>query len=321
VIANDTDSKRAYMLTHQARRLNSPALLVTNNDARRIPHLKTDKNNNTLKFDRILCDVPCSGDGTLRKNMTLWKNFNSHLGHAMHPLQLEILEKGFSLLKKGGRLVYSTCTFNPIEDEAVVAAALSRHIKQIELVDVSKEVSPHLKYRQGMINWEVYHRGKGRFHGPQFYQSFKDVPDFKQKVIKETMFTETYTLFNNEPDREASQKYDPLNLKRCMRIYPHDANQGGFFVAVFTKVLDDKEGLVYDELYEMNAWDDPNVRQKPILEDLREFAEEYEADLRRYEQEHGVPPEKSSQNEILKLVEEAEEESRKRKAAVGISSG
>lgn len=92
-------------------------------------------------------------------------------------------------------------------------------------------------------------------------------------------------------------------------------------MAVFTKVLDDKEGLVYDELYEMNAWDDPNVRQKPILEDLREFAEEYEADLRRYEQEHGVPPEKSSQNEILKLVEEAEEESRKRKAAVGIQSG
>jgi len=301
--------------------LNSPALLVTNNDARRIPHLKTDKNNNTLKFDRILCDVPCSGDGTLRKNTTLWKNFNSHLGHAMHPLQLEILEKGFSLLKKGGRLVYSTCTFNPIEDEAVVAAALSRHIKQIELVDVSKEVSPHLRYRPGMVNWEVYHRGKGRFHGPQFYQSFKDVPDFKQKVIKETMFTETYTLFNNEPDRDDSLKYDPLHLKRCMRIYPHDANQGGFFVAVFTKVLDDKEGLVYDELYEMNAWDDPNVRQKPILEDLREFAEEYEADLRRYEQEHGVPPEKSSQNEILKLVEQAEEESRKRKAATGIQSG
>jgi len=47
------------------------------------------------------------------------------------------LEKAFSLLKKGGRLVYSTFTFNPIEDEAVVAAALSRHIKQIELVDVS----------------------------------------------------------------------------------------------------------------------------------------------------------------------------------------
>jgi 16S rRNA C967 or C1407 C5-methylase (RsmB/RsmF family) len=86
VIANDTDSKRAYMLTHQARRLNSPAMLITNNDARRLPNLKMDEMNKTMKFDRILCDVPCSGDGTLRKNPSLWKNFNAHLGHATHPL-------------------------------------------------------------------------------------------------------------------------------------------------------------------------------------------------------------------------------------------
>jgi multisite-specific tRNA:(cytosine-C5)-methyltransferase len=78
VIANDTDSKRAYMLTHQARRLNSPALLITNNDARLLPSLKLDQKGTTMKFDRILSDVPCSGDGTLRKNLTLWKNFNSH---------------------------------------------------------------------------------------------------------------------------------------------------------------------------------------------------------------------------------------------------
>jgi 16S rRNA C967 or C1407 C5-methylase (RsmB/RsmF family) len=46
---------------------------VTNNDARLLPNLKIDKHNNNFKFDRILCDVPCSGDGTLRKNLTLWK--------------------------------------------------------------------------------------------------------------------------------------------------------------------------------------------------------------------------------------------------------
>ena len=91
VIANDTDPKRAYMLTHQARRLNSPGMFITTNDARRLPNLKIDKHGNNMKFDRILCDVPCSGDGTLRKNMSLWKNFNAHMGHATHLLQLDIL--------------------------------------------------------------------------------------------------------------------------------------------------------------------------------------------------------------------------------------
>ncbi len=303
VIANDTDSKRAYMLTHQARRLNSPALFVTNNDARRLPNLEIREQNTALKFDRILSDVPCSGDGTLRKNVSLWKNFNSHLGHATHPLQLEILERAFKLLKKGGRLVYSTCSFNPIENEAVVAAALSRHIKQMQLVDVSGELSPHLKYRPGLTSWKVYHRGKGKKEGPSWYTRYEDVPDWKKKVIKETMFTDTYTSINNEEDRAESRKHDPLNLKRCLRIYPHDDNQGGFFVAVFTKLLDDHEGFVYDEMYEMNAWDDPRVRQKPILQDLREFAVEYEEDLKKYEEQLGIPKEQSSQNQVLGIIE------------------
>ncbi len=60
-------------------------------------------------------------------------------------------------------------------------------------------------------------------------------------------------------------------------------------MAVFTKLLDDHEGFVYDELYEMNAWDDPRVRQKPILQDLREFAQEYERDLKKYELENNIP--------------------------------
>ena len=91
--------------------------------------------------------MPCSGDGTFRKNMALWRNFNAHMGHGLHSLQLEILIKGLSLLKKGGRLVYSTCSFNPIENEAVVAAALKHYIKQVEIVDVKDEISKHLKYR------------------------------------------------------------------------------------------------------------------------------------------------------------------------------
>ncbi len=146
------------------------------------------------------------------------------LAKAPLPLQLAILERAFKLLRKGGRLVYSTCSFNPIEDEAVVAAALSRHVKQMELVDVTQEVSPHLKFRKGLLNWRVHHRGKGKKEGPMSYTTYEQVPNWKRKIIKETMFTDTYTMFNNESDRPEDMKSDPLNLKRCMRFFPHDAN-------------------------------------------------------------------------------------------------
>ena len=215
-----------------------------------------------MKFDRILCDVPCSGDGTFRKNLQLWRTFHSHMGHGNHALQLDILERGFKLLKKGGRIVYSTCSFNPLEDEAVVAAALARHLKQVKIVDVSQELSPFLRYRPGLTSWKVLHRGKGKKAGPMWYQNFKDVPDWQKKLVKETMFTSTYTDFNNDEVRHGKPELhdDPLGLKHCMRFYPHDDNQGGFFVAVMEKIYDEDEGIVHDDTYTMDAWTNSKVR-------------------------------------------------------------
>merc|ERR1719410_2949012 len=79
-----------------------------------------------LRFDRVLCDVPCSGDGTMRKTPYIWKSWTHRDGLALHIRQLNILNRGLDVLKVGGRLVYSTCSLNPLEDEAVVCAALRR---------------------------------------------------------------------------------------------------------------------------------------------------------------------------------------------------
>lgn len=61
VIANDVDNKRCYLLVHQAKRLNSPCIMVVNHDASSIPNLQIDVDGRKeiLFYDRILCDVPC----------------------------------------------------------------------------------------------------------------------------------------------------------------------------------------------------------------------------------------------------------------------
>ena len=73
-----------------------------------------------MKFDRVLCDVPCSGDGTLRKNIDIWPKWNPANSCTLHGIQYRIAKRGLEMLEVGGRLVYSTCALQPVEDEAVV---------------------------------------------------------------------------------------------------------------------------------------------------------------------------------------------------------
>ncbi|KAK4690390.1 hypothetical protein P7C71_g6386, partial [Lecanoromycetidae sp. Uapishka_2] len=103
LIANDADYKRAHMLIHQMKRLNSPNLIVTNHDATMFPSIRLpseDGHNGApskgryLKFDRILADVPCSGDGTCRKNINVWKDWNPGNALGLFPTQVRILDTG-----------------------------------------------------------------------------------------------------------------------------------------------------------------------------------------------------------------------------------
>jgi len=91
VLANDSDNKRTHLLIHQSARLPSPALMVTNLDASNYPSIRVPVTRRQglpclgqLLFDRILCDVPCSGDGTIRKNMGIWKSWQPMDGNGLH---------------------------------------------------------------------------------------------------------------------------------------------------------------------------------------------------------------------------------------------
>ncbi|CAI9620003.1 unnamed protein product [Staurois parvus] len=218
VIANDVDNKRCYLLVHQAKRLNSPCVMVVNHDASSIPRLLVENNGakEVLYYDRILCDVPCSGDGTMRKNIDVWRKWTTLNSLQLHGLQIRIATRGVEQLAEGGRMVYSTCSLNPIEDEAVISSLLEKSEGSLELADISSEI-PGLKWMPGITHWRVMTK-EG-----QWFDKWEDVPTSRHTQIRPTMF----------PCDE--EKMKGMNLHRCLRILPHHQNTGGFFVAVLVK--------------------------------------------------------------------------------------
>ncbi|EDO19460.1 hypothetical protein Kpol_1002p109 [Vanderwaltozyma polyspora DSM 70294] len=224
VVANDADAKRSHMLVHQLKRLNSANLMVVNHDAQFFPRIKLHEDatqkKDVLRFDRVLCDVPCSGDGTMRKNVNVWRDWNTQSGLGLHTVQLNILNRGLHLLKPKGRLVYSTCSMNPIENEAVVAAALRKWGDKIRLVNCDDKL-PGLVRSKGISTWPVVDRNM----------------EEKKKGDENTV--ESWFA----PTPEEAEKFD---LSSCIRVYPHQQNTGGFFITVFEK-LDDEEDAVASE--------------------------------------------------------------------------
>lgn len=230
LIANDADYKRTHMLVHQTGRMPSKGLLVTNCDASMFPNISLG-NGETLKYDRILADVPCSGDGTMRKNMEIWKHWLPSDGNSLHIIQLRILHRAMNMLKPGGRLVYSTCSFNPAENEAVVAAALNAHPGEFTIVDVSKEL-PELKRRPGITAWKV---GTNSPAGTVYHESYEAYKTSLEEAENDERKKEKKELASTLwPPANAGE----LNLERALRLLPHDQNTGGFFVCVLEKAAE-----------------------------------------------------------------------------------
>lgn len=225
LIANDVNYTRAQMLVHQVKRLNSPNLIVTNHDASQFPSIRIPSDTNQakyLKFDRILADVPCSGDGTCRKNYSVWKDWTPGNGIGLHTMQLRILVRALQMLKKGGRVVYSTCSMNPIENEAVVASAIYRvgGLSKVRLVNLS-DALPGLKRVPGLRTWRVMDK-RG-----EFWESWDQVDKDDDQKLLESHF----------PPHEE----DNFPLENCMRVYPHLQDTGGFFITVIEKISEIRE--------------------------------------------------------------------------------
>ena len=104
IVANETERSRLLTMCQRSRRLPRAPFLALCTDARYYPGMRRRVAQNSAaqgwkqKYDRVLADVPCSGDGTLRKNRNMWKKWSAKDGLSLHYLQLRILKRGIELL-------------------------------------------------------------------------------------------------------------------------------------------------------------------------------------------------------------------------------
>ena len=121
LLCNEINPKRAKILSRNIERMAVPNALVTNEHpetlAQRFPGF----------FDRVLVDAPCSGEGMFRKEEAAITDWSEETVAMCARRQGEILHSAAKLVRPGGILVYSTCTFAPEEDEGAVAAFLEAH--------------------------------------------------------------------------------------------------------------------------------------------------------------------------------------------------
>lgn len=121
LVCNEINPKRAKILSRNIERMGVANALVTNE------HPETLASRFPGFFDRVLVDAPCSGEGMFRKEEAAVTDWSQETVLMCARRQREILDSAARLVRPGGRLVYSTCTFAPEEDEETVAAFLESH--------------------------------------------------------------------------------------------------------------------------------------------------------------------------------------------------
>ncbi len=188
VIANEPNRGRSNMLATNRSRVGHRSVIVTSSDGRHYPRLPAPG------ADAVLVDAPCTGTGTTRKNPNVWWTWKPNMAVRMHRLQVDLMVRAAHLIKGGGRLMYSTCSLDPIENEAVVAEVL-RRCAWLDLEPFDRTTLSDVACAGGMEEWSV---------SPK--------------------------LRNPPPSAIMDQRADGASLSRTLRLW-QDGNHGGFFVA------------------------------------------------------------------------------------------
>jgi NOL1/NOP2/sun family putative RNA methylase len=169
VIANEPSLGRVAPLRSNCERLGVLNVAVTRYDGRNFPR---------GPFDRVLVDAPCSSEGRERKGPGVLARSSSKKSLDLQALQIGLLKNALRLVKPGGVVVYSTCTYAPEENELVVQTCLD--VARLEKISI-----PGLKECPGITEWNGDPLDNDLMNCARYYPHLNDAGGFfVAKIIK-----------------------------------------------------------------------------------------------------------------------------------------
>lgn len=158
LVTNEINPKRARALLKNIELYGITNAIVTNSTGK---HLRSTYGS---FFDKILVDAPCSGEGTFRKDKQSVREYENYLPESLISIQRDILDHAFDMLKPGGELVYSTCTFNTHENEENILYMLDHYPCEVVPATKSDGMSAGVLGMDGAVRfWPHKTRSEGHF--------------------------------------------------------------------------------------------------------------------------------------------------------------
>lgn len=224
LVSNEINAGRAKILSENIERMGIGNAMVLN---------ETPQNLSARFegwFDRILIDAPCSGEGMFRKNEDAVTNWSPENVRLCADRQDEILDNAASMLAPSGRLVYSTCTFAPDEDEGTIYRFLLRH-PEFRVV----EVPLYEGMDHGNPSWALIDTSdESTWTVPKLQDNAASTQDDKDYGL-EGCLDEVKTNKENLNKEVADQ------LANCIRLWPHHLKGEGHFLAVLERVNENSD--------------------------------------------------------------------------------
>ena len=131
LISNEIDKKRVKILNSNIERMGFDNVAILSEDSEIL------SNRFENYFDKILVDAPCSGEGMFRKSDEAINQWSLELVNSCSKMQKKLIDDAYKMLKSGGTLIYSTCTFSKDEDEEVIDYIIDKY-NDLEIVKMEK---------------------------------------------------------------------------------------------------------------------------------------------------------------------------------------